>query len=125
MLLNLFFQFVIVIYCDSVYKINGVSRIAVKKIQCLKKNSHYQCQIIKYQDSEASSSQSNDSSSVAVQKFILPKLNVKDKTYYQLVNLDSINFKQPPAIRHLDDATIEQCRHQPLISKHPCYTLRV
>ena len=57
----------------------GLCRIAVNKIQCIRKNSHYQCQIIKYQDSEASSSQSNDSSRLAIQKFILPKLNVKTK----------------------------------------------
>ena len=93
-------------------------RIAVNKI-------HYQCQIIKYKDSEASSFQSNDSFKVAVRKFILPKLNVKAKASYKLVNLDSIDFEQPPIIRHLDDAMIEQCRHQPLISKHPCHNQRV
>ena len=57
----------------------GVHRIAVNKIQCIRKNSHYQCQIIKYQDNETSLSQSNDSSRVAVWKFILPKLIVKPK----------------------------------------------
>ena len=75
----------------------SVCRIAVNKIQCIRKNSHYQCQIIKYQDSEASPFQSNDSFRVTVQKFILPKLNVKAKANYQLVNLDSIDFK-PPAV---------------------------
>ena len=44
--------------------------------------------MIKYQDSEASLFQSNDSSRVEVWKFILPKLNVKAKAFYQLVNLD-------------------------------------
>ena len=73
----------------------------------------------------ASSSQSNNSSRVAVWKFILPKLNVKAKAYYQLVNLDSIDFEQPPAVRHLDDAMIEQCRHQPLILNHLCHNRRL
>ena len=54
----------------------NVHRIAFNKIQCIRKNSYCQCQIIKYQDSEASSSQSNGSSRVAVRKFVLPKLNV-------------------------------------------------
>ena len=35
----------------------NVHRIAFNKIQCIRKNSYCQCQIIKYQDSEASSSQ--------------------------------------------------------------------
>ena len=48
-------------------------------------------------DSEAYSFQSNDTFRVAVQKFIFPKLIVKAKAYYQMVNLDSINFEQPPA----------------------------
>ena len=34
----------------------GLCRIALNKIQCIRKNSHYHFQIIKYQDSEASSS---------------------------------------------------------------------
>ena len=89
--------------CD---KNENFCRIDVNKIQCIRRNSHYQCLIIKYQDSEASSSQSNESSKVAVRKFILTKLNVKAKAYYQLVNLYSIEFEQPPAVRHLDDATI-------------------
>ena len=81
--------------------------------------------IIKYQDSEASSSQSNDISQIVVQKFILPNLNVEAKAYHQVVNLDNIDFKQPPAIRHLDNATIEQSKHQSLILKHPCFNQRV
>ena len=78
----------------------SVHRIDVNKIQDIRRNSHYQCQIINYQDSEASLSQSNDGSRVAVRKFIFPKLNVKAKAYYQLVNLYSIDFEQPPALRH-------------------------
>ena len=54
---------VLSMFCDED---EGVHKITVNKIQCLRKNCHYQCQIIKYQDSEASSSQSNDSSRVAV-----------------------------------------------------------
>ena len=102
-----------------------VYRIAVYKIQRIRINSHYQCQIIKHQDNEASSSQSNNSFRIALQKFTLSKLNVKAKAYHQLINLDSIDFKQPPAARHRDDAIIEQCRHQPLFLNHPCHNQRV
>ena len=38
---------VLAMICDED---EGVHRIAVNKIQCIRKNSHYQCQIIKYQD---------------------------------------------------------------------------
>ena len=90
-------------------------KTAVNKIQCIRKNSHYQCQIKKYPDCEASLSQSNDSSRVAIWKFILPKWNVKAKVYYQLLNQNSIHFEHPPAVHlDLDDATIKQCRHHPL-----------
>ena len=71
----------------------GVCRIAVNKFQCMRKNSHYQCQIIKYQDNKASSSQSNNSSRIAVWKFISPLLNVEAKAYYLLFNLDSIGLE--------------------------------
>ena len=42
----------LVMLCDED---EGVCTIAVNKIQCKRKNSHYLCQIIKYQDNEASS----------------------------------------------------------------------
>ena len=38
----------------------GVRKIAVNKIQCIRKSGYYYCQIIKYQDDEAFSFQSND-----------------------------------------------------------------
>ena len=53
--------------CD---KEESVCRIAFSKFQCIKKNSHYQSQIIKYQDSETFLSQSNDGSRVGVRKII-------------------------------------------------------
>ena len=52
-------------------------------------------------------------------------MNIKAKAYCQLVNLDNIDFKQPPAIKYLNDVTIEQCRHQLLILKHPCHNQKV
>ena len=108
--------------CD---KDENVRRIAVNKIQCINRNNHHQSQFMEHEDCEASSSQSNNNSTTAVRKFILPELNVKAKAYHQLVNLDSMDFEQPPAVQYLDDATIEQCRSHPLILKHPCHNQRV
>ena len=42
-----------------------------------------------------------------------------------MVYLDSIDFEQPPAVRHLDNSEIEQCRHYPLILKHPCHNQKM
>ena len=45
-------------------------------------------------------------------------------TYYELVDLE-ICQQQPPAIRHLSDSEIEDCRMKPLILHHPCHNQTV
>ena len=53
----------------------------------------------------------NDTS---VRLFHLPTLNLEADTYYELADLE-ICQQQPPAIRHLSDSEIENCRMKPLI----------
>ena len=60
-----------------------------------------------------------------VRKFILPKPKVKVKTYYQLADVEKLEYDQPPAVRHMDDAEIELIRTQPLGLKQPCHNQRV
>ena len=45
-------------------------------------------------------------------------------TYYELADLE-ICQQQPPAIRHLSDSEIEDCRMKPLILHHPCHNQTV
>ena len=63
----------------------------------------------------------NDTS---VRLFHLPTLNLEADTYYELADLE-ICQQQPPAIRHLFDSEIEDCRMKPLILHHPCYNQTV
>ena len=57
-------------------------------------------------------------------KFHLPTLNLEADAYYELTDLE-ICLQQPPAIRHLSDSEIEDCRMKPLILHHPCYNQTV
>ena len=63
----------------------------------------------------------NDTS---VRLFHLPTLNLEADTYYELADLE-ICQQQPPAIRHLSDSEIEDCRMKPLILHHPCHNQTV
>ena len=45
-------------------------------------------------------------------------------TCYELADLE-ICQQQPPAIRHLSDSEIEDCRMKPLILHHPCHNQTV
>ena len=65
----------------------------------------------------------NDTS---VRLFHLPTFNLQADTYYyyELADLE-ICQQQPPAIRHLSDSEIEDCRMKPLILHHPCHNQTV
>ena len=59
-----------------------------------------------------------------VRLFELPTLNLKANSYYKMVNLTSCH-QQPPAIRHLSDSEIEQCRVKSLELNYPCHNQSV
>ena len=65
------------------------------------------------------------SSSVAVRKFRLPKLNLKARAYHQLVNLNDASIGEPPAIRNKTDDEIERARVTPLVFLNPCHNQQV
>lgn len=63
--------------------------------------------------------------SVHVRKFNVPAINVRAKSYYKLVNLNSDQTNEPPAIRHLTNLDIEKIREEKLIMRHPCHNQAV
>ena len=51
----------------------------------------------------------------ADRKFNVPAINVHAKSYHKLVNFNSDQTKEPPAIRHLTNVDIQKIREEKLI----------
>ena len=60
-----------------------------------------------------------------IRRFCLPKINLEAKTYYTLVNLKGQELIQPPAVRSLTDAEIDEIRNTPLKLNYPCHNQTV
>lgn len=109
----------------------SVRRVAVNRIQVMRGN--LASFVIEGQEEfeEGSIEQSEDDeqatgvSNNAVRRFLVPKLNIKAKSYHKLVNLNSPDIQQPPAIRNLGDTEIENIREVPLNLNHPCHNQAV
>jgi len=71
---------------------------------------------------EESSSSERRSSSICL--FHLPTINMKTDVYYQLADTETCS-QQPPAIAHLTNDSIEDCRMRPLLLYHPCHNQTV
>ena len=71
-----------------------------------------------YVDSKNEEDVSEAQENVHVRQFHVPALNLRAKSYHNLVDLNCCH-QQPPAIEHLTD--IEQCRTKPLQLNHPCH----
>ena len=57
--------------------------------------------------------------------FEIPIINVNARSFYQIVNLNGAEVKQPPAIRHLSDLKIKAIQKDPLKLNHPCHSQHV
>ena len=73
---------------------------------------------------EEHSSESTCDTSATVHSFDLPTINLAATSFDKMVNLNSWQH-QPPAIGHLTDVDIEQCRVRPLTLHHPCHNQSV
>ena len=76
-------------------------------------------------DQKRSSDGEGSVTSVSVRKFNVPAINVHAESYHKLVNLNSDQTKEPPAIRHLANADIKKTREEKLIMYHPCHNQAV
>ena len=118
--------------CDSD---EAVRRIGVNKVLSIRGKMNFDYQInfnggFVDQDDEADEADQRrpspvSSSSVAVRKFRLPKLNLKARAYHQLVNLNDASIGEPPAIRNKTDDEIERARVTPLVFLNPCHNQQV
>ena len=73
---------------------------------------------------EEHSSESTCDTSATVRSFDLPTINLAATSFDKMVDLNSWQH-QPPAIGHLTDVDIEQCRVRPLTLHHPCHNQSV
>ena len=64
------------------------------------------------------------SSALSVRPFNVPVINLTATSFDKMVDLTSWQH-QPPAIEHLTDTEIEQCRARPLKLDHPCHNQSV
>ena len=69
---------------------------------------------------EEHSSESTCDTSATVRSFDLPTINLAATSFDKMVDLNSWQH-QPPAIGHLTDVYIKQCRVRPLTLHHPCH----
>jgi len=85
-----------------------ICSMGISKVLCLRKN-------VK---------ESIDSDKSSIRLFEVPQLNLKAVSYYKLVD-EEIYLQQPPAIAHLTDAEIEDCKMIPLHLNHPWHNQAV
>ena len=55
-----------------------------------------------------------------IRLFHVPIINMKADVYYNLANIETCS-QQPPAIAHLTNDSIEECRMKPLLLYYPCH----
>ena len=59
--------------------------------------------------------------SPSIHRFCLPQLDLKAKTYHQLVKLDVAETSEPPLIRSLTNQQLDNIIDEPLQLDHPCH----
>ena len=63
---------------------------------------------------------------VNVRRFEVPKvINTNAKSFFEMVNLDDSDFRQPPAINDLSSSEIASVADNPLKFDHPCHNQAV
>ena len=99
-----------------------VRHLAIKKIRSLRGQFSIEN---KTSESEAAPDQKRSSdgegsvTSVSVRKFNVPAMNVHAESYHKLVNLNSDQTKEPPAIRHLANVYIKKSEKRSLLCITP------
>ena len=60
-----------------------------------------------------------------IRLFQIPVINIKAKSFHQIVNLNLHDIQQPPTIKCLIDLELDNFRNSPLKLDHPCHNQAV
>ena len=107
----------------------SVKRVGVNKVMSIRGKMQFRCAnnfnggFVAQDDDD--DDDEHDSGETPVRKCLLPELDLKARSYPQLVNLNNSSIGESPAIRDLSDAEVENARAGSLVSLNPCHNQQV